>query len=294
MSDSTMPEPGAAFEPVWTGGAPIADIDAAYDNGAAIPDAASYTPRWAALARAFRDRMMAAGRAELRVAYGERERQHYDFFRPEGLPKGLVVFVHGGYWKAQEIGNWSHLAAGSLAHGFAVALPEYTLCPETRVPEITREIGTFLDHVASQVPGPIHLAGHSAGGHLVTRMLCKNAPIAERTAGRIARTVSISGVHDLRPLVRTRMNETLRLTPDEATAESPALLMPRPGVELVCLAGGAELPEFRRQNALLANVWHGLRAKTTALEQPGRHHFDICDDLADPDSRLVAILTGLG
>ncbi|MCQ0986773.1 alpha/beta hydrolase [Jiella marina] len=289
-----MPEPDAAFEPVWTGGAPIADIDAAYDNGAAIPDAASYTPRWAALARAFRDRMMAAGRAELHLPYGEGSRQYYDLFHPGGTPKGLVVFVHGGYWKAQEIGNWSHLAAGSLAHDFAVALPEYTLCPDTSVPDITREIGVFLDHVAARVTGPIHLAGHSAGGHLVTRMLCEDAPIAATTAERTARTVTISGVHDLRPLVRTKMNETLRLTPDEATAESPALLMPRPGVDLVCLAGGAELAEFRRQNALLANVWHGLRAKTTALEQPDRHHFDICDELADPDSRLVAILTGLG
>lgn len=281
-------------ETIWTGGAPIGDYDAAYANGAAVADSAAYAPRWLAEAAPFRERMTLAGRARLAVPYGDQPRQHYDLFLPEEKPAGLVVFVHGGYWKGQAIAAWSHFAAGALARGFAVALPEYTLCPDTTIPAITREIGSFLDNVAGAVDGPIHLSGHSAGGHLVSRMLCADAPIAAATAARIGRAVSISGVHDLRPLLRTAMNDVLGLDLATARAESPALLEPRDDVRLVCLVGGAELAEFRRQNALLANAWHGLGARVSAVEAPGRHHFDVVDELLDPRSRLVAALTGDG
>ncbi len=278
-------------ETIWTGGEPIDDFDAAYANGAAIADSAAYAPRWLADAAVFRERMSREGRARLAVRYGDLPRQHYDVFLPEGAPAGIVVFVHGGYWKGQAIAAWSHFSAGALARGFAVALPEYTLCPETTIPAITREIGSFLDAVASEITGPIRLCGHSAGGHLVSRMLCIEAPIAAATAARIDGTVSISGVHDLRPLLRTAMNDVLGLDLATARAESPALLEPREGVRLTCLAGGDELPEFRRQNALLPNAWHGLGARVSAVEVPGRHHFDVVDELLDPESVLVAALT---
>ncbi|MBP0616504.1 alpha/beta hydrolase [Jiella sp. KSK16Y-1] len=279
---------------MWTGGEPICDYDRAYDNGGSIADAKSYLPRWQEEARAFRDALAAADRAELGLAYGEKRRQIYDFFQPQEEPKGLVVFVHGGYWKGQEIGNWSHFAKGALDRGFAVALPDYTLCPQATIPEITQEIARFLDEVAARDAGPIRLSGHSAGGHLVTRMLCSNAPISPATAGRIDRVASISGCHDLRPIMRTGMNAVLGLDAATARAESPALLEPRAGIDLLCLCGGAELPEFRRQNSLLANVWHGFGGRTRAVEAPGRHHFDVVDELIAPSSELLAFLTQTG
>jgi arylformamidase len=38
--------------------------------------------------------------------------------------------------------------------------------------------------------------------------------------------MSISGVHDLRPMLRTAMNQSLKIDMAEAHAESPALLEP--------------------------------------------------------------------
>jgi hypothetical protein len=60
----------------------------------------------------------------------------------------------------------------------------------------------------------------------------------------------------------------------------------------MCWVGGAERAEFRRQNALLANIWLGLGATTEAVEEPDRHHFDIVDGLADPAHPMVAALLG--
>jgi hypothetical protein len=109
-------------------------------------------------------------------------------------------------------------------------------------------------------------------------------------AARIVSVLSISGVHDLRPLIRTAMNTDLMLDRAEAAAESPALLEPRPGVPVTCWAGAAERPEFLRQNALLTNVWTGCGVATRAVEEPERHHFNIIDGLSEPGSPLTEVL----
>ena len=270
----------------------IQDWDDAYANGAHIPGAGDYPPRWTASAAAFRQAMTDAGRAEIDLPYGPAPRERFDLFRPEGEARGLAVFVHGGYWMAFDKSSWSHLAAGALARGWAVALPSYTLCPEARIAGITLQVGRAVAAAAERVTGPLVLSGHSAGGHLVTRLACQDGPLAAALRGRLARVVSISGLHDLRPLLRTRMNDTLRMDAAEAAAESAALGTPLDRLSLCCWVGGAERPEFRRQNALLANIWTGLGAETRAVEAPGRHHFDVIADLADPASALVGAWVG--
>ena len=268
------------------------DWDDAYDNRGHIRDAESYPPRWAAAAAAFREHIEKAGRARLDIPYGTHSRERLDLFLPEGTAQGLVVFVHGGYWRTFARTDWSHLAEGPLERGWAVAMAGYTLCPATRISGITRQVGAAITEAARRLGGPIRLAGHSAGGHLVTRMVCEDAPLPASVSGRLAGGLSISGVHDLRPLLRTAINDDLRLDRAEAAAESPALLCPREDVPVTCWVGADERPEFRRQNALLANIWTGCGVETRAHEEPGRHHFDVIDSLAEPDSSLVDALLG--
>lgn len=268
----------------------IADWDAAYDNTGNIPDGTSWPGRWVEPARAFRAMMQDRGRARLGLSYGPAPRHRLDLFMPETEPRGLAVFVHGGFWMGLDRSYWSHLAAGPLAHGYAVAMPEYSLCPDARISQITREIGTAISAAADLVAGPIALAGHSAGGHLVSRMACEDAPVAATVAARLAGIVSISGLHDLRPLRRTWRAGPLGLDEAEAHRESPALLVPRAGTSLTCWVGAMETSEFRRQSALLANIWCGLGAKTAAVEEPDRHHFNIIDGLASAGHSLVRAL----
>src|SRR5690606_16956770 len=91
----------------------------------------------------------------------------------------------------------SHLAAGPVAHGYAVAMPTYTLCPDINISGIVREIAQAISKAAEMIDGPICLAGHSAGGHLVTRMVCADTPLSGAVCARIVNTMSISGLHDL-------------------------------------------------------------------------------------------------
>ena len=261
------------------------DWDDAYANGAYISGAAEYPAQWQANALAFREAL--GSRAETSIPYGEGARQVVDLFLPEGTPKGLAVFVHGGYWMKFGSSFWSHLAAGAIQHGWAVALPQYTLCPEARISGITAEMGSAINQLAARVDGPVVLSGHSAGGHLVTRMVCHDSPISEAVRPRIAHVLSISGVHDLRPLLRTEMNDGLKLDAAEAASESPALLEPHTDAHVTCWVGADERPEFVRQNALLANIWTGFGIRTRCVEEPGKHHFNVIDSLADPNSQMV-------
>ena len=268
----------------------ISDWNDAYANGPNIPGGERWPAAWVQPAQAYRDELQGSGRATLDIGYGERPRNRFDLFRPAGQPKGLVVFVHGGFWRALDKSFWSHLARGSVENGYAVAMPSYTLCPELRIADITREIAAAVAQAAAMIEGPILLTGHSAGGHLVTRMISATSPLPEAARARIRHTVSISGLHDLRPLLKTAMNADLRIDDAEALTESPVLLRPLPDVRVTCWVGSAERPEFVRQNALLANIWTGLGAQTCTVEEPGRHHFDVIDGLADRNHPIVRTL----
>lgn len=270
----------------------ISDWNDAYANGPNIPGGDRWPDAWVAPARDFRAKLASEDWAKLDLAYGPGARNRLDLFLPNGRPEGLVVFVHGGFWLKLDKTYWSHLASGAVARGLAVAIPSYTLCPEVRIAEITREIGAAIERAAGLVGGPLYLSGHSAGGHLVTRMVCTTSPLLERTRARTAHVLSISGVHDLRPLMRTAMNASLGLDDAEACAESPALLAPLPGARVTCWVGAGERSEFIRQTALLANVWTGLGARTCAVEEPDRHHFNVIDGLIDPLHPMLATLLG--
>lgn len=268
----------------------IEDWNDAYTNGAHIAGGDSYPGRWAEAAATFRDRIGDIGSARLDLSYGSQPRNRIDLFLPAEKPWGLFVFVHGGYWMRFDKSSWSHLAEGAVRRGFAVAMPSYTLCPDIGIAGIAREIAEAISFAAQKIEGPVYLAGHSAGGHLVSRMMAAPALLPEEVQRRIAHVVSISGLHDLRSLMKTGMNQTLKIEAVEALAESPALLEPLPQTRITCWVGAAERAEFIRQNALLANIWRGLGAATAEVVEANRHHFDVIDGLTDPRSPLTMAL----
>lgn len=252
----------------------ITDWDDAYANGAHIPGADGYVPRWTEDAAAFR------------AAHPPQDLGRGHLFLPDGDPRGLMVFIHGGYWMRFDPSVWSHLAAGALAAGWACLMPGYPLAPDARIAQMTRIVADQVAQAAAQVAGPIALSGHSAGGHLAARLICPEV-LPDEVAGRVTACLPISALSDLRPLMRTSMNDTLRLDADEARAESPALQEPRLGIPVTAWVGGAERPEFIRQSRLLADAWAGLGAATDCVIDPGRHHFDVIEALADPASPLM-------
>lgn len=260
------------------------DIDDAYANRKYIAGDADYPALWQAAAAAFRTSHC---NSRLGLAYGSGIRQKLDLFLPDAAPLGLMVFVHGGYWRSFDRSDWSHLAAGALARGWAVAMPGYTIAPEGRISAMVREVAVAVSMAAREVAGPIVVTGHSAGGHIAARLACTDLVLP--CAARLRRIVPISPLSDLRPLMQTAMNADWQMDLAEAQAESPALLARRGGTDVRIWIGSDERPAFFDQAGWLASAWD-----VPVTVAPGRHHLDVIDDLAVAESGLnMALLAGL-
>ena len=249
-------------------------VDISYQNAAFIAGGDGYAARWAAEAAAYR----AGAKGTCDIPYGAGARQAFDLFLPVGPPLGVVVFIHGGYWMAMDRKGFSHLAAGPVARGWAVAMPSYTLAPEVRIAGMTVEIQQALQVISTRVPGRMVVTGHSAGGHLAARM---------GNLGGVRRVVPISPLADLGPLMGTSMNATLQIDAAEAAAESPAHHPLQ--TEAHVWVGGQERPAFLWHARTLSENW-GCDWTVAA----GKHHLDVIDDLCDPASALVdTLIAGL-
>lgn len=261
------------------------DWDDAFDNSGYVPESADLIEGFAAQAAAYRSDL--GSRAELDVAYGDNPREKMDIFRPEADPQGVLIFVHGGYWLRLDKSYWSHLAHGALSRGWAVVMPSYPLAPQARISAITASVASAVTQVADRFDGPIRLAGHSAGGHLVSRMACTGV-LPGNITDQIERVMSISGVHHLSPLLQTKMNDDLRLDEAEAIAESPITHAPVPDIPVTFWVGTEERPEFLRQTRVAAEIWRLKGADVTAVYEPGTNHFTLIKSLSDPEGATTA------
>jgi len=225
---------------------------------------------------------------DLNIAYGGGERQALDLFYPASKPRGLVVFIHGGYWIRFDRKMWSHFAAGAQARGWAVAMPSYTLAPEARISEIVSEVARAVAKSAELVRGPIVITGHSAGGHLAARMACDDVDLPADVLNRLKRVLPISPLTDLRPLRKLTMNADLQLSAEEAEAESPVLATPHSSLQVTTWVGAEERPVFLDHARWLAEAWPGSKLRI----DPGRHHFDVIDGLQVADSPIMEALLG--
>ena len=267
----------------------VQDWEDAYAIETHIADAVQYYEAWVENSQQFHESVPDSLK-NMNIPYGDKPRNYFDLYLPEGACKGLVVFVHGGYWMECEKEFFSYAAAGPRKLGWAVASVGYTLCPDIAIAGIGLEIGQAISKAGELVDGDIALTGHSAGGHLVTRSICNPGVLDAATLERVRRVASISGVHDLRPIRNVEMNNTLGLSAQEARIESPSLLEPATDIDLICWVGGGERAEFVRQSQLLANIWAGLGVHTSVTVEPDRNHFSVLDALNDPNHTLTRAL----
>ncbi|MCG6883613.1 MAG: alpha/beta hydrolase [Silicimonas sp.] len=268
---------------------PNRDWDDTFANMAHVEGSEKLPALWAERAAAYR---ASAVRVYEDIRYGAADRALMDIVWPDGTPKGLAVFVHGGFWIRMDKSHWTDLAEGARANGWAVAIPQYTLAPTARISEMTLQVAAAIVLASEKVEGPIRLAGHSAGGHLVSRMVCADSPLPAPVLDRIAHVLSLSGLHDLRPLMWTAMNDLLKLDEAEADAESVALLRPHRRANLTAWVGGGERPEFIRQTRLLAMMWDGLDVPIREVIEADHNHFSVLEALKDAESPLTRAFIG--
>ena len=266
-----------------------ARLDAQYDNRALVPDSARHLARWAEASASSRAR--SACRLDLR--YGDGPAETLDLFAPQRPGAPVLVFVHGGYWRALDKSDFSFVAPAFTRAGAMVVVPNYALCPAVSVEHITLQMVRALHWVwlhAAQYGGDaqrIVVAGHSAGGHLAAMLLaCRWKQVdPELPAQLVGGALAVSGLFDLEPLRHTPLLQAdLRLSPASVARLSPAFV-PRPKGRLFAAVGAAESDEFLRQNQLIRDVW-GPTAVPVCETLPGANHFTVLESLVDPAGRL--------
>lgn len=268
------------------------DLEAEYDNRARVPDHAEIMAEWQFDASAFR---AGAKGAERDVAYGPSPRQQFDLFWPAephvGAPLGL--FIHGGYWRSLDRSMFSHVAGGLGAHGIAVAVAGYDLCPDVA-------LGAILDQMraACRVLWEAHgrrllVYGHSAGGHLAACLLATDWAAQGLPDDLVIGAMSVSGLFDLTPLLATSINDDLRLDEGQAERLSPVLWPAPEGARFVAAVGARESDEFLRQSRDIVRKWGAAGVATRLREVERADHFSILAPLADADSPLVRDLLAL-
>lgn len=256
------------------------DLQAEYDNRARVPEHPAIFGAWQRDAAAWR---AACPKAELDLAYGETERQKLDLFSPGPDQAPLAMFIHGGYWQALDRSFASHCARGLNAHGVAVAVPSYDLCPTVPLATIVAQMRAAAVFLWRRRGQRLLAMGHSAGGHLAVMLLATDwqAMAPDLPADLVKAALPISGVFDLAPLLSTTIGAGLGLDAEAARALSPRFLA-APARPLHCVVGGAESLEFLRQSQALAEAWGGAYEA-----QAGANHFTVIAPLAEPQSGLV-------
>ena len=272
------------------------DYEVEYNNRARVPEYVEIFARWQRAAAEYRTKANAEEGCALGMSYGASPRQIVDLFFPEvSGTTPLAMFVHGGYWRSLEPSMFSHMARGLNAHGIAVAVAGYDLCPQVSINQIIAEIRQACLYLWRRFGQRIMVYGHSAGGHLAACMIATDwkALAADAPAALVPIGYSISGVFDLAPLVAVSMNQELKLDAAEAHRVSPMQWPVAQGRIFDAVVGDLESSEFLRQSQTIVETWRARGATTRYETIVGVNHFTIVDALSDPNSTMVGRLAAL-
>lgn len=270
------------------------DFETEYNNRLRVPEHPAIISRWLEASAAARAWLGGAND----LAYGPGARHRYDMLHIKGAASNglpLVVYIHGGYWQSRDRKDFSFIAPALAAKGIAVAIPSYSLCPAVTVAEIIEEVRALIVNLWQRTRQRPVVVGHSAGGHLAAAMLATDWSTKPGVPADLVRSAyAISGVFDLPPLIPTSINDALKLNPETARTASPLFWKAPPKERtLVASVGGRESREFLRQSLDIAAAWSNAGVKAECVVVPNANHFTIVDELARPESAMVARIANM-
>lgn len=228
------------------------------------------------------------------LAYGAAPRQRLDLFMPAGLdgPAPVHIFIHGGYWRANNREAFHFVAESVLAAGGIAVFPEYTLMPGARMSQLVEEMRQATAWVGTHIggyggdPERISASGHSAGAHLASYLAARAPHEHGFPATRIRSLLLVSGIYDLRPITNSFLQAEIALTPEEVGEWSPFEARPAPETPITLAVGKAETEPFHLQAQDFAFAAERRGVPVERLTVSGHDHMTIVRDMGRPESRM--------
>lgn len=230
----------------------------------------------------------------LNVAYDNDSLQALDVFPSEVPNSPILVFIHGGYWRALDKNSYSFVAEPFIKQNYSVFVINYRLIPQVNLPELVKDVESTIAWIQTQAhqyngnPEQITLGGHSAGGHLAVMIYLLNSTLRSQ----IKAICSISGLFDLNPIQSSYLNDTLQL--DESTVKTyspihydlsiiqcPLLLSVGLGETPLFIEQSQDLYEQNKSNPLISYL--GIK---------DLNHYQIIHELGREGSELVKFILG--
>ena len=281
---------------MYAGYATQEELDREYNVEKSVPDFGIYVTHFLGNSAAARDAL--THRAD--VPYGPTKAETANVFPAAAPSSPVLIFVHGGYWKALTAHVFDMVAPGPVAAGYAVVNVTYALCPAVTITEIVRQVRAAIAwtyrHAASfnGDPNRIYLAGHSAGGHLTAMAVLTEWEEEYGLPDDVVKAaMPISGLFDLSPFPMSFMQPQLRLSAEEIERVSPIRHIRPVGVPMVVACGAAETAAFRTQSADFLAAWQSAGNASEALWIPEANHFEVLDGFMTADGLMTRQLEAL-
>ena len=272
-----------------------------YNNRANVPEHPELLADWAARSAAWAE----DARAMRTLSYGDGDAEMLDLFLADAEGAPVHMYIHGGYWQANDRKSSSFVARPLVEAGAHVAVIDYGLCPNVTIDEIVRQCRVALAWLWRESerfggdPDRITVSGHSCGGQLVGMAMAADWAEfgADLPKDLVKGGVSVSGVFDLEPLLNTTINIKVGMDGETARRNSPLFMEPASGAPLALYWGGDETDAFRWQSETMAEVWGAKGVETVAEAISGVNHFTVLtgmEDPAHPATRAILQQLGLG
>ncbi|MBS2021231.1 MAG: alpha/beta hydrolase [Deltaproteobacteria bacterium] len=230
------------------------------------------------------------------------KRQQLDLYLPRGATGfPLVVFVHGGYWTSGGrryfsllTGLYGNFGRALARQGIGCAVISYRLAPQTQIEGQLDDVTAALKYVSTEgrargAGEALFLAGHSAGGHLVTVVANDAARLeaAGLDAARLKGVLALSPVLDLAHMKAHSSDQfnrkvTARVFGPDAASEaarfakfSPSNTLGAQMKPMLLVVGGRDYPYLAEQVKAQARRLQALSAPLEFHEVPGYSHEQI-------------------
>lgn len=270
-------------------------LDKAYDQRIWAPNARQVIARYATDSAAVRKRF-----PPTTERYGPTEAETLDIFAPAGarnLP--VMVFVHGGAWRALSKDDASAPAPTFIENGCLYVALNFANVPAVRLPDMAEQCRRAILWVHERIagfggdPNRIFVAGHSSGAHLAAVLLTTDWFGAGGPTDVLKGGLVMSGMYELYPVLLSARSAYVKISGSELAALSPMRHLDHLSGPVIVVSGSRESPEFHRQAAEFATVLAGMGRLSARIEMADKNHFEVPEALNDPASDVSKTIVGL-